>query len=31
MHTIFSLVNVNGKDHSLDLGVDGENIRMDLR
>jgi hypothetical protein len=31
LHTIFWLVNFNGRDHSEDLGVDGDYIRIDLR
>jgi hypothetical protein len=31
MHTIFWFENVKVRDHSEDLGVDGNNIRMDLR
>jgi hypothetical protein len=31
MHTRFWSGNVNGRDHTEDLVVDGNNIRMDLR
>jgi hypothetical protein len=31
MHTIFWLGNLRERDHFEDLGVDGKNIRIDLR
>jgi hypothetical protein len=31
MHTVFWLENLKGRDHSEDLGIDGDNIRMDVR
>jgi hypothetical protein len=31
MHTRFWLKNLKGRDHSEDMAVDGDNIRMDVR